>query len=75
MNRDIGKDIEQNPCTPFYLKRAWNEFKEKDPVDALYAAKTLVLALEQNLECIAKDLGIRHGEYAHIYISKDQEGA
>jgi hypothetical protein len=48
-NIDLGRDIETNPCTLFYLKRAWAEFSQKDPVDALYAAKTLVMALEQKL--------------------------
>ena len=50
MNYD--QDIQQNPCTPYTLRHAWAAFKQGDPVDSLYAARTLVQACEERLRAI-----------------------
>ena len=42
-------EIEQQPWTHNSLKRAWAEFKTKDPVDSLRTARMLVEACEERL--------------------------
>ena len=50
MNYD--QDIRHNPSVPYKLRHAWQEFKQGDPVDSLYAAKALVQACEERLRAI-----------------------
>ncbi len=45
-----GQQIEQSMSAHFFLKRAWAEFKEKDPVDAYYDALTLVQACKERMD-------------------------
>ena len=46
---DWGREIETSPSTHFCLKRAWAEFKTKDPVDAVNDARILLQACEARL--------------------------
>ena len=43
------QEIEQQPWTHQSLKRAWADFKTKDPVDSLRNARILVEACEERL--------------------------
>ena len=45
-----GQQIEQSSSTHFCLKRAWAEFKTKDPVDAYHNALTLLKACKERMD-------------------------
>ena len=45
----VGEIIEHSPSVHFCLKRAWAEFKTKDPVDACRNAQILLIACEERL--------------------------
>ena len=47
---NTGKKIEYSASAHFSLKRAWEDFKDKDPVDAYYDALTLVQACRERLD-------------------------
>ena len=44
-----SQEIEREAYTHYSLRRAWADFKTKDPVDSLYNARLLVQACEERL--------------------------